>query len=119
MTRPRPFEPIPTPHIAVGSRLLVGHYPTEPAIVVTVLDSPPDDPAYHVQLDGGRVFLIGGEDAEHPIIPWLWTPEHGCWVGEEAEPLAPYVPDFSARCFGPPLCQTCAEDLERMRAGDW
>ncbi len=119
VSSPRPFEPIPTPQIGVGSRLLVGHYPNTPAIVIEVKDgASKTGPYYRVRLSENIESAVGG-GLPHPVVPWLWTPNHGIWVGAEAEPAAPYVPDFSARCFGPPLCETCAEDLELMRSGRW
>lgn len=119
MSSPRPFEPIPAPTIGIGSRLLVGHYPNEPATVIGILEWPPGNPVtYHVRISENRSAYVGGGE-RHPAIPWLWTPNHHRWVGADPEPLAPYIPSSSTKCFGPPLCETCAVDLETMRSGSW
>ena len=120
VSSPRPFEPIPTPAIRVGSRLLVGHFPNSPSIVIGVVPGFPETgPYYRVRLSESTAETSVGGGLPHPVIPWLWTPNHGIWVGQEPEPAAPHVPDFSARCSGPPLCETCAQDLELLRSGRW
>lgn len=119
MSRQLPFIPIEPRPIEVGSRVLFGHYPNEPVIVTRLNHNPAGVVSYRVADEAGNFVGHVGDEFSTPAIEWLWTPNHGIWVGAEPEPDAPHIPDFRARCFGPPLCETCAEDLELLRSGGW
>lgn len=119
MSRQLPFVPIEPRPITVGSRVLFGHYPDDPVTVTSVHTNPAGVVSYRVTDEDGNVVGHVGDDFDTPAIEWLWTRRHGIWVGAAPEPAAPHVVGMSARCFGPPLCEKCAEDLEALRSGGY
>lgn len=119
MSRQLPYIPIKPRPITVGSRVLFGHYPNEPVIVTRLNHNPDGIVSYRVVDQAGNIVGHVGDEFSTPAIEWLWTPRHGHWVSEDPEPQPPHIPNTRTRCSGPALCDTCAEDLERLRAGAW